>query len=96
MHSISRRQLYGLPKAAALAVAVTFGAVDISVWRAEYSEREITIIVCFPPGGGTDIAARLIDSYLSEALGKPVVVANRGGAGGNVGIAAVARAPADG
>ncbi len=54
------------------------------------------MIVCFPAGGGTDIAARLINSQLGEALGKPVVIENRGGAGGNIGIAAAARAPADG
>ncbi|MGA6967039.1 MAG: tripartite tricarboxylate transporter substrate-binding protein, partial [Xanthobacteraceae bacterium] len=64
--------------------------------RAEYPERQITMIVCFPAGGGTDIAARLINSQLGEALGKPVVIENRGGAGGNIGIAAAARAPADG
>src|SRR5437660_7767180 len=64
--------------------------------RADYPERQITMIVCFPAGGGTDIAARLINSQLGAALGKPVVIENRGGAGGNIGIAAAARAPADG
>ncbi|TMJ94648.1 MAG: tripartite tricarboxylate transporter substrate binding protein, partial [Alphaproteobacteria bacterium] len=39
--------------------------------RAEYPERQITMIVCFPAGGGTDIAARLINTSLGEALGKP-------------------------
>src|SRR5712691_371241 len=64
--------------------------------RADYPERQITMIACFPAGGGTDIAARLINTPLGEALGKPVIVENRGGAGGNIGIAAAARAPADG
>jgi tripartite-type tricarboxylate transporter receptor subunit TctC len=64
--------------------------------RAEYPERQITIIACFPAGGGTDIAARLINTQLGEALGKPVIVENRGGAGGNIGIAAAARAGGDG
>jgi tripartite-type tricarboxylate transporter receptor subunit TctC len=64
--------------------------------RAEYPERQITMIVCFPAGGGTDIAARLINTPLGEALGKPVIVENRGGAGGNIGIAAAARAGGDG
>ena len=54
------------------------------------------MIACFPAGGGTDIAARMINTQLGEALGKPVIVENRGGAGGNIGIAAVARAPPDG
>jgi len=52
--------------------------------------------VCFPAGGGTDIAARLINTQLGEALGKPVIVENRGGAGGNIAIAAMKRLPADG
>src|SRR3954464_9046402 len=63
---------------------------------AEYPERQITMIVCFPAGGGTDIAARLINTQLGEALGKPVIIENRGGAGGNIGIAAAARAGGDG
>jgi tripartite-type tricarboxylate transporter receptor subunit TctC len=64
--------------------------------RADYPERQITMVACFPAGGGTDIAARLINTQLGEALGKPVIVENRGGAGGTIGTAAVARAPADG
>src|SRR3981189_882055 len=64
--------------------------------RAEYPERQVTMIVCFPAGGGTDIAARLINTQLGEALGKPVVTETRGGAGGNTGIAAAARAGGDG
>ncbi|HKG01472.1 MAG TPA: tripartite tricarboxylate transporter substrate binding protein, partial [Xanthobacteraceae bacterium] len=64
--------------------------------RADYPERSITLIVCFPAGGGTDIAARLINTSLGDALGKPVIIENRGGAGGNIGTAAAARAPADG
>src|SRR5438128_7183831 len=64
--------------------------------RAEYPERQITMIVCFPAGGGTDIAARLINTALGEALGKPVIIENRGGAGGNIGIAAALRAGGDG
>jgi tripartite-type tricarboxylate transporter receptor subunit TctC len=76
--------------------AMTFGLVSLSVAHAEYPERQITLIVCFGAGGGTDIAARLISAPLQQALGKPVVVENRAGAGGNLGIAAVARAAPDG
>ena len=64
--------------------------------RAQYPEKQITMVVCFPAGGGTDIAARLVNVPLGEALGKPIVIENRGGAGGNIGIAAVKRLPADG
>lgn len=52
--------------------------------------------VCFAAGGVTDIAARLLSTPLGESLGQSVVVENRGGAGGNLAIGAVARAPADG
>jgi len=76
--------------------AITFGLLSPNAVRAEYPERQITMIVCFAAGGGTDIAVRLISGPLAQALGKPVVVENRPGAGGNIGIAAVARAAPDG
>src|SRR6516164_718483 len=63
-----------------------------SAARAEYPERQITMIVCFPAGGGTDIAARLINTPLGEALGKPVVIEKRGIVAGNFGSAAAASA----
>ena len=92
----SRRHRIGA--AAYLYAALCIAGVEAiaTTARADYPERQITMIVCFPAGGGTDIAARLINSQLGEALGKPVVIENRGGAGGNIGIAAAARAPADG
>lgn len=80
----------------AIAVTMAIGILPTNFARAEYPERQITMIVCFGAGGGTDIAARLVNTQLSEALGKPVVVENRAGAGGNLGIAAVARAAPDG
>jgi tripartite-type tricarboxylate transporter receptor subunit TctC len=61
-----------------------------------YPERSVTIIVSFAPGGSTDIAVRLVAPALQEILGKPVIVENRGGAGGNIGIGAAARATPDG
>ena len=64
--------------------------------RADYPERQITWVLCFPAGGGTDIAARLINTQLGDALGQPVIIENRGGAGGNIAIASVKRLPADG
>jgi tripartite-type tricarboxylate transporter receptor subunit TctC len=64
--------------------------------QAAWPEKPITLIVCFPAGGGTDIAMRLLSAPLGEALGQPVVIENRPGAGGNIGIAAAARAKPDG
>src|SRR5215510_15730702 len=77
-------------------ILIAAAGVTCSAARAEYPERQITMIVCFPAGGGTDIAARLINTLLGEALGKPVIVENRGGASGNIGIVAAARAAGDG
>jgi len=64
--------------------------------EADYPERQITMIVCFPAGGGTDIAARIVNVPLGDALGKPVIIENRGGAGGSIGTAVAARAAPDG
>ena len=98
LQGTQRSRRYRIGAAAYLYAALCIAAVEAiaTMARAEYPERQITMIVCFPAGGGTDIAARLINSQLGEVLGKPVVIENRGGAGGNIGIAAAARAPADG
>ena len=64
--------------------------------RAEYPERPIHMIVPFPPGGTTDVVARVIAERLSADLGQQVVVENKAGAGGMIATEAVAKAPADG
>ncbi len=58
--------------------------------------KPLRIIVPFPPGGATDITARSLQEPLARILKQPVVLENRGGAGGSIGMAEVARAPADG
>jgi tripartite-type tricarboxylate transporter receptor subunit TctC len=85
-----RRIVSAASLAALAAVGLAPGA------RAAWPERNITLIACFPAGGGTDIAARLIAPPLGDALGTPVIVENRGGAGGNIGTAVAARAAPDG
>src|SRR5262249_39944186 len=77
-------------------ILIAAAGATCSSARAEYPERQITMIVCFPARGGTDTAAGLITPGRGEARGKPVIVENRAGAGGNIGIAAAARAGGDG
>lgn len=61
-----------------------------------YPDRPVKWIVPWPPGGGADVIARLLGNPVAEALGKPVIIDNRGGAAGNIGALAAARSPADG
>lgn len=61
-----------------------------------YPSKAITIVVGFPPGGATDVVARLVATKLSQAWGKPVVVENRAGAGSNIATEQVVRADPDG
>src|SRR5713226_4453328 len=61
-----------------------------------YPSKPLRFILPFPPGGPTDILGRLIGERLASSLGQPVIVENRGGAGGNVGAEAAAKSAADG
>jgi tripartite-type tricarboxylate transporter receptor subunit TctC len=69
-----------------------FGAAG----AADYPNRQITLLVPYPPGGGVDAMARVVAMKLSEALKQQVVVENRGGGGGTIGTRAAARAAPDG
>ena len=77
----------------ALAAIVVLSA---SASAQTYPTKPVRMIVPFPAGGPADLVARLLSSKLAEGWGQPLVVENRGGAGGNIGTAAVARATADG
>ena len=61
-----------------------------------YPGRPIRVVVPYPPGGGTDVLARLVGKYMSEPLGQPIVVENRAGANAKIGMEVVAKSPPDG
>lgn len=63
---------------------------------AKFPERPIRLVVGFPPGGATDILARILSQHMPESIGQSVVVDNRGGASGTIASAMVAKAPPDG
>ena len=65
-------------------------------WGQGFPNRAVKIVVSFPPGTTPDTVARVVAPKLQEALGQPVIVENRAGAGGNVAVDAVAKSPADG
>src|SRR3954470_17210093 len=66
------------------------------VFAQAYPNRTIRIIVTFPPGGSSDTLTRVVAQEMSESLGQPVVIENRTGAGGNIGVEAAAKSPPDG
>jgi len=87
---LSRRRFFQLAAGAAV-------PADLRSAKAQsFPARPVRIVVGFPPGGPTDIFARLIGDWLSKRIGQPFIVENRPGAGSTVGIAAVVAAPADG
>src|SRR3974377_1888498 len=90
MRNLPRRHFLLAAAAAALPMPATV------VRAATYPPRPVRMIIGFPPGGATDIAARLIGQWLSDHLGQPFIVESRPGAVGNIAPEAVVRAPADG
>ncbi|MCZ8313597.1 tripartite tricarboxylate transporter substrate binding protein [Phreatobacter sp.] len=89
--AIDRRTALGLT-----AGALSAPFVATSGFAQAYPARPVTCIVPFGAGGSTDVIGRIVCEQLSQRLGQSFVIENRAGAGGNVGVAALARAPADG
>ncbi len=86
-----------MPRRYLLGLAAT-GLLAPSVLRAQsaWPERPVRLIVPFPLGGSTDTMARVLQPKLSESLGRPVVVENRGGGSGSVGATEASRSAPDG
>lgn len=80
---------------ALLGCAMPLNAMAVDM-EAVYPQREITLVIGYPPGGGAEALARLLAKHMAEELGRGVIVDFRPGAAGNIGAKAVARAPADG
>ena len=82
-----------------LTILVVFGLLLCTVpaaRAADYPTRAVTLVVAFPPGGASDVLARIVGKKLDQILGQPFVIDNRPGAGGNVAADAVAHAAPDG
>jgi tripartite-type tricarboxylate transporter receptor subunit TctC len=78
-------------------LALLIGCLLAAIAAAQpYPDRPVRLIIPFPPGGSNDVVGRVIGVQLGERLGQPVIIDNRGGAGGTIGMNAGAKAPADG
>src|SRR3954467_7577603 len=97
--ALSRRTVLRLGAgvgALALTTVTGFTTPTLATAQNTYPTRPVTLVVPFPAGGSTDLVARLVASKMTGVLGQQIIVDNRGGAGGNLGSAAVARAEPDG
>src|SRR5215211_8341703 len=88
---ITRRRMVGMTAASAVAPALTTTALA-QAWPSRF----VRLVVPFPPGGGTDVVARILTNRLSEVWGQQFVIENKPGAGSNIGIEMAARAEPDG
>lgn len=79
-----------------LAASVLAAACGLAAAQAAYPSKPITLIVPFPPGGLADLVGRPVAEALSRELGQPVIVENKAGAGGGIGMGLAAKAPTDG
>jgi tripartite-type tricarboxylate transporter receptor subunit TctC len=78
------------------AIALTIFSAFAGAQAQTFPSRQITLIVPFPPGGSTDVAARIMAERMRPVLGQPIIIENVGGAGGSIGVGRLARAAPDG
>jgi tripartite-type tricarboxylate transporter receptor subunit TctC len=84
------------PQVARAIVVLTLAVIFAGTAYAEYPERNVTVVVPFPPGGASDVTARLTGNKLAERLGKSIIIENRAGANGGLGATGVKSAVPDG
>jgi len=87
---------FNVRAAASVMLAAVAALACASAGADNYPSKFVTVIVPQPPGGANDTVARIVAQKLSQELGQQFVIDNRGGAGGNIGVAAAAKAPKDG
>src|SRR5258707_13933191 len=76
--------------------AYLFALSSALAWAQDYPSKPVRMVVGFPPGGGTDVVARILQPRLTELLGQTIVIDNRPGATGTVAAGQVAKAAPDG
>jgi len=79
-----------------LLAAATLGAACFAAAQGSYPDKPVKFVVPYPPGGGTDVIARIVQGKLQQALGQPIIIDNRGGGGGSLGTDIAAKSPPDG
>ena len=77
-------------------LVTALSASTVARAQGKYPDRSIRLIVPYPPGGGVDLTARLLMEPLAKELGQTIIVENKGGAGGLIGVEAMSRAAPDG
>ena len=94
--SHARRRLLGRSLRISTLLGLALASPFVALADATYPDKPLKFVVPYPPGGGTDVVARMVQQRLQAALGQPIVIENKGGAGGSLGTDIVAKSAPDG
>ncbi len=95
-HKGRMQKMPKLTKCLSVAAVVLAAVTGAATAQQDFPNKPIQLMVAFPPGGSTDIAARIVASIAEKAIGQPIVIVNRGGAGGQIGWTELVRQKPDG